>query len=315
VIDLTGEEKIEDYRTQLFNSLYSNDFVNLQKNDNMVEIENPSFSNVYKKLVLENEKLSVYPKSFKDSPNYPQLIPHKVIERNQLIGLYDKKDLDDHISRIFNQSNQKHREQENQFLCLTLGLLKWKISENSSASFKSPIILIPIKMIKRDNSSLYQIQCNDGEIFTNYFLKEKLHEYGIDYPEFKYSTTNVMKKYFFDIQEIIKKHPGWEVRNDLFLHIFKFKRYDLSKNDPVIELPFTSRRDMISYLESERWEAIDKWKPLIYYCRNLDLIKIIWKIWKKEEAKRQIEKPQPPQFLPISVEKMEQRKYWDNILS
>ncbi|MDR0831296.1 MAG: DUF4011 domain-containing protein [Bacillales bacterium] len=111
-------------------------------------------------------------------------------------------------------------------LYLTFGLLNWQ--ETTGLNFKSPLLLIPLKLEKEAIGDNYRISEYDDEIILNPTLLYKLKtEYGITLPDYQEELT--LQGYLDTVFETIKKWK-WTVSSEVNVGTFSFLKINMYKD-------------------------------------------------------------------------------------
>ena len=175
-------------------------------------------------------------------------------------------------------------------LFLSIGMLKWKETENSVKSYKAPLILLPVELSRQSarskiklkqlkdeepifNSTLIQFLQQDFEINLNQFRDElPMDESGVD-----------IKAIWAIIRQKIDDSPGFEVSEELVLSNFSFAKYlmwkdlqdrvDQLKENPfvehLVERPSEGYAQDLSFVDQDQVD--EKIKPTeIYAPLNAD---------------------------------------------
>ena len=91
-------------------------------------------------------------------------------------------------------------EQGINILFLAMGFLQWFEDANSKVLRESPLILLPVELVRNTKASTYDIVCRDDDIVTNLSLQERLKlDFGISLPEIDDSTDWVPSDYFAQV--------------------------------------------------------------------------------------------------------------------
>lgn len=170
-------------------------------------------------------------------------------------------------------------------LFLSMGMLKWKETHNSTRTYKAPLILLPVELIRQSarskikvkqlkdeepvfNSTLIQFLQQDFEINLNQF-RDKLPEdqSGVD-----------IQKIWEIVRQKIDDSPGFEVTEELVLSNFSFAKYLMWKDlqdrvdqlkenpfvDHMIERPTEVYAQNLNFVDQDQ---VDKKSNLLKYMR------------------------------------------------
>jgi hypothetical protein len=130
------------------------------------------------------------------------------------------------LLRLATDARTAEEEQGLNILYLAIGFLRWRESPSSDMVRESPLILLPVQLVRNDRSSTYDIQCRDDDLSTNLPLHERLrHEFGISLPEVDEAEGWAPSDYFAQVADAVAGQPGWSVDADgMQLGFFSFAK-------------------------------------------------------------------------------------------
>lgn len=152
--------------------------------------------------------------------------------KNSLFSELTGNELSKCMTTIYRQAKTDMEDGGVNTAFIALGFLNWKESENSSRSFKAPLILVPVKVIRKSISEGFVLQRIDNEPIINVTLLELLKrqfklnigecyealmvkdEHGVD--------VNVILQFF---RKLVVDMKGWEVVEEAALGIFSFGKF------------------------------------------------------------------------------------------
>ena len=107
-----------------------------------------------------------------------------------------------------------------------MGFLQWYEDKNSNVLRESPLVLLPVSLVRNDRTSTYEIVCRDDDIVTNLSLQERLKlDFGISLPEIDDSSDWSPSDYFERVSETIEGRDRWQVdRDGMQLGFFSFAK-------------------------------------------------------------------------------------------
>jgi len=214
---------------------------------------------IYNKL-LNEEKLILIPvpypeknlKDVKDSNNEISVKEHaqtlgiaieeEIFDVNNLSNDVVDKHIDNKIQTLHypdklekimrkkaSDANLAIQEKGTNILYLAIGFLQWKQSINSEKIINSPLILIPIEIIrdkadKKTGAYLYKIKYTGEDLFSNISLQHKIaKEFNIELPSF--NEEDNINDYFKKIDDICQKNRELiGVSNRFALDFFQFNK-------------------------------------------------------------------------------------------
>jgi superfamily I DNA and/or RNA helicase/very-short-patch-repair endonuclease len=134
---------------------------------------------------------------------------------------------------------------------ITFGLVKWYESMKERQFLYSPLIFIPIQIVRENVLSDFKISIADDDIIINPSLSKKFSDdYKISIPDFpeEFESEDFIA-YLTKFKEIIKKNPDFDLENRVFLGIFKFNKFNLY-NDLLNFSNAVKRHPIISAIAS-----------------------------------------------------------------
>ena len=119
------------------------------------------------------------------------------------------------LLRMAGAAKTAEEEQGVNILYLALGFLKWRENENSEVERNSPLILLPVELVRNERTSTYDIRCRDEDITTNLPLQERLkQDFGIMLHDVEDGDEWRPETYFNSVRDVIGAKPGWSVEDD-----------------------------------------------------------------------------------------------------
>ena len=145
-------------------------------------------------------------------------------------------DLAKHCRKIEREATLAIEETGANMLFLVLGFLEFPDQRDSDKSFTAPLISVPVTLLKKEVAGIQQfsLQYTGDDISENLSLREKLrNDFGLVLPELAEEQIDV-NGYFAEIQEIIKKQPGFAVKHRVSLCLLSFSNMLLVRDlDPT----------------------------------------------------------------------------------
>jgi len=130
------------------------------------------------------------------------------------------------LLKLFRDAKTAEEEQGINILYLAMGFLQWFEDKNSTVLRESPLLLIPVELVRNDRTSTYDIICRDDDIVTNLSLQERLKiDFGISLPEIDDSSDWTPSEYFDRVSETIDGRDRWAIDQDgMQLGFFSFAK-------------------------------------------------------------------------------------------
>lgn len=157
-------------------------------------------------------------------------------EESNVRALMYPDDLAKHCRKIEREATLAIEETGANMLFLVLGFLEFPDQRDSDKSFTAPLISLPVSLQKKEVAGIQQfsLQHTGEDISENLSLREKLrNDFGLVLPELAEEQIDV-NGYFAEIEEIIKKQPGFAVKHRVSLCLLSFSNMLLVRDlDPT----------------------------------------------------------------------------------
>jgi len=115
------------------------------------------------------------------------------------------------LLRLAGNAKIAEEEQGLNILYLAIGFLHWKESPKSDVQRHSPLILLPVQLVRNERTSTFDILCRDDDITTNLPLQERLRQdFGVIFPEVEEEDGFLPSTYFEQVEEAVSGQSGWD---------------------------------------------------------------------------------------------------------
>jgi hypothetical protein len=123
-------------------------------------------------------------------------------------------------------------EQGVNILYLALGFLRWYEADSSQVLRESPLILMPVELVRDDRRATFDLKARDTEIVTNLPLQERLKtDFGFELPDISEDETFTPDAYFADLEDRTLGRPRWSVdRDGMQVGFFSFSKLLMMKD-------------------------------------------------------------------------------------
>ncbi len=130
------------------------------------------------------------------------------------------------LLKMANAAKTAEEEQGVNILFLAMGFLKWRESASSDIERNSPLILLPVELVRNERTSTYNIRCRDEDITTNLPLQERLkQDFGINFPEIEEGEDWSLTEYFSAVRDVVSAKQDWSIdENGMQLGFFSFAK-------------------------------------------------------------------------------------------
>ena len=90
-------------------------------------------------------------------------------------------ELEKRLVTLYRSSKRDMAEGGSNTLFLAIGFLRWRQKANDKKSFRAPLLLMPVKMVRRGRQSLFHLQRHEDETRFNSTLIQLLKkDFGLD---------------------------------------------------------------------------------------------------------------------------------------
>lgn len=156
------------------------------------------------------------------------------------LALYYDEDLGKHCRKLDREARLAIEETGANMLYLVLGFLEFPDTKDSTRTFASPLVCVPVRMdtVQEQRTVVFKLCYTGEEIGENLSLREKLkRDFSTTLPESPDEEDGI-EAYLAAIEKEVAKRPGWRVRRATTLAILSFANMLLVRD-----------------LEPERWQS------------------------------------------------------------
>ena len=154
------------------------------------------------------------------------------LEKFKLIANDSKKRMESQLLNLYRKAKNDLEEGGSNTLFLSIGMLRWKENDKLDRSYRAPLILLPVELVRTSARSPIKIrQIKDEEPIFNSTLIEFLNrDYEINLDQFRGELPTDdsgvdVDKIWTIVRQKISDVPGFEVVEDLVLSTFSFAKY------------------------------------------------------------------------------------------
>lgn len=159
------------------------------------------------------------------------------LEKNILVANMSKKKVENSLINLFRKAKNDLEEGGANTLFLALGMLSWKEDLRDSKSYKAPLILIPVQLVRKSARAPVKLrQLPDEEPLFNLTLIEFLYtEHDVDLSHFREELPEDesgvdVAKVWQEVRDAIAEQPGFEVVEESVVASFSFAKYLMWKD-------------------------------------------------------------------------------------
>lgn len=140
--------------------------------------------------------------------------------------------VDKKLTNLYLKTKESFQELGINTCFVSLGVLKYKESQNSEIFCQAPIFLYPITLNRISATSKdrhrFELVSGSEDLQVNPALIEKLsQDFDIDLPEFK---EQYIEEYLNSIKKVISGMKEWEVTKEIYIDIFSYQKYIMFKD-------------------------------------------------------------------------------------
>jgi hypothetical protein len=116
------------------------------------------------------------------------------------------------LLRLATDARTAEEEQGLNILYLAIGFLTWRESASSEVVRESPLVLLPVELVRNERASTFDIIAREDDISTNLPLQERLRQdFGIQLPEVDETEELIPTSYFQSVREAVCSQVGWSI--------------------------------------------------------------------------------------------------------
>jgi hypothetical protein len=143
------------------------------------------------------------------------------------------------LLRLFTDARTLEEEQGVNILYFAMGFLRWFESDSSQILRESPLILLPVELVRDDRRATFNLRARDTEIVTNLPLQERLRaDFGLELPEISEDEIFAPEVYFDEVAERIENRNRWAIdRDGMQLGFFSFSKLLMMRDLEPVQWP------------------------------------------------------------------------------
>lgn len=243
--DLKVLRRINEWKLKLIDLSRRNPLIYFTPRSSTIELISPDLNTIYSRLIKGKEWKVFQPSvdriSFTPGKQYGSTT-HKT--RDELIpSEEDPKKLEKTLRSLYRRSTSEYRERGIRILYVTIANLKWR-ELDSDEEVRSPVLLIPVEIIKERPYEPYRIRVPEGEdapILNPALVLKLKNDFKIDLPQLPDPEELNIQEFFEKIIESAHR-LGWNIERKAHLGLFSFYKLviyrDLEENtDNIIKHP------------------------------------------------------------------------------
>lgn len=204
------------------------------KRSNTLTVINERADDVFEILKMRGRKMKFAATKSEDEDELLLLPDHseQEFDKSQYTDQYletplTRDGLRKRLLRLAKNARTAEEEQGVNILYLAIGFLRWFEAKSSAIQRESPLVLLPVELVRNERTSTYHVRCRDDDIVTNLPLQERLRtDFEIELPELDDSEVSTLSGYFRAVRDAVSGHPKWTIDEDgMQLGFFSFSKF------------------------------------------------------------------------------------------
>lgn len=249
--------EVEIWKDKLLDLSFRNRLLNFRPNRGTIEIlcENPA---QMEDLLADGSLFEIVPQPVQSALNasrsdLEEILSDQITEsfrRKQLLTKISEDKFGAVLNGLFRDVVNSEEETGSNTLYLALGILCWHETEGSQVVRRSPILMLPVNLLKLRGNK-FKLKLRDDDSVLNMTLLQKLkRDFDIDFPgldPLPEDESGVDVPLVFNIiRQVIRDKRGWEVKDEVWLGEFSFQKFLMWKElnnhyEKMLESPITRR--------------------------------------------------------------------------
>jgi hypothetical protein len=177
---------------------------------------------------LTEEKKVLRFQSNSDAQETIQWIQTSGVSANKSIELITRQLGNEQLKRLKklrSESRVSLEERGVNSLFLAFGTLTWYDKDKLDEALLSPLILVPVELIKEPRRDAYKISILEEDIVLNPTLLLKLKQtFGIELPEGEAIQEITYRELIVRIHKLLSEQKTWQIQENIFLSLFSYAK-------------------------------------------------------------------------------------------
>ena len=158
------------------------------------------------------------------------------LDRKELCAPLTGKELTGRLTTLYRKAKSDMSEGGTNTLFLAVGFLRWKKSAEDKRVYRSPLLLLPVKLTRRSATSGYKLSHHEDEVRFNATLLQFLkQDFGLRIPALEGALPTDgsgidVQAVFETARTAVRDTPGFEVSEEASLSTFSFAKYLMWKD-------------------------------------------------------------------------------------
>ncbi len=188
----------------------------------------------------------------------------EALDRKELCAPITGHDLTGRLTTLFRKAKSDLSEGGTNTLFLAVGFLKWKKTPKDTRVYRSPLLLLPVKLTRQSARSGYRVSHHEDDVRFNATLLEFLkRDFGLEVPgllgDLPRDESGINVPAVFEMMRAaVRTTPGFEVSEEAAIGTFSFTKFLMWKDlvDRTDELRKNRLvKHLIDSAEGEKFEG------------------------------------------------------------
>lgn len=151
------------------------------------------------------------------------------------------------LKKLRAEARKSFEERGVNSLFLAFGTLTWYDKDKPDDVLLSPLILVPVELMKEPKRDIYKLSILEEDIALNPTLGQKLKQtFGIEFPEGESVQGISYGELFAQIRNLLAEQNKWQIKENVFLSLFSYAKAamvrDLIENEArIFSIPYCRR--------------------------------------------------------------------------
>jgi hypothetical protein len=152
------------------------------------------------------------------------------LRRDHLLTDLPDRQLASRLTRLDLNSREYVAERGVAILYVAFGFLRWYESPDSQVEYRSPLLLVPVRLQRDSVEAPWKLLAEDDDILPNYSLAQRLvDDFRLRLPVPEEELTDAdgpegRTGYFGEVQKCVRDLPRWAVLDEAALGTFSFQK-------------------------------------------------------------------------------------------
>jgi len=129
------------------------------------------------------------------------------------------------LNKLRLEARRSFEERGVNSLFMALGTLTWYDKDKPEDALLSPLILVPVELIKEPRRDAYKISVLEEDVVLNPTLVQKLKQtFGTELPEGEAIQGKTYNELIAQIRQLLAEQKTWQIKENIFLSLFSYAK-------------------------------------------------------------------------------------------